>query len=487
MFRDFNIKPLVAAMAAASLLSACGGGGGGSDDTPSTANPSQGTGSNNPGTNNPGTNNPGNNNPGGTTLYAMSCAEGAGWQCSGSTARDSQHGVVVTDSSVQVFARSTSDLADPIVDKTTPTGMQLFDPEAGQQPLADVRVQKSESTGLASRVSLLLSGLGINWGTTERPQIIETFSTQQGRVTLVNGVPTLSTLVPSSNTEFYNFVTLGRGATQANYANNVYYAGSSSCTLQGATNCETKGLETGTGGDWFGNETGRIPSWFGGTRLHNDGDIHAGDGVPGATTSGVPFPGSKGYRSLDSWNYQYANLSSWVSQDTVEMAEWTGGSGTDEHNTARRGVVAFGAVTPAAQVPTTGTATYSGVVYGYYATNAATDPDVVLGRATLTVNYATRAVNVTFSNVSYYTENGAAVPLLAFDTTANVSSDSSRANYLNAQLTGDRTGGLGARFFGPVISTGTSGAGPAEIGGAMRFTVGTGGAAFIGGFIARKD
>jgi hypothetical protein len=511
MFREFKIKPLVAAMAAASLLTACGGGGGGDNGSGSGTNLNPGTssqGGSNPsqggstpdqggGTPNQGGTTPDQNGGGSTpgtpapdTTMLMTCADGAGVQCSGSTALKTENEVLLTSSGVQVIARSTSDLAVPIVDKTTPTGMALFD-----QGLADVRVRKDE-TGKVTASSLLLSGLDMSWdGVKDRPQIIETFSTQPGHTQLsAAGAVVRGDLPAHSDTAFYNFATLGKDATQANYANNIYFPRSDASRCEPApvppATCpatETKGIENNQG-DWRA-EGGRLPDWFGASRIHNDGDIHAGDNVADATGPGVPFPGTKGYRGIDGWSYSYGNLSLWQTQDTVKMAEWTGAAGTDEHNTMRRGAIAFGAVTDPTLVPTAGSSTYTGIVYGYYATSGATDPDVVRGKATVTVDYATRNVTVTFSDVIKYDATGDAVPLLNFSTSATLgAAGSTSANYLSgAVASGTFTGGLSGRAFGPIVSTGASGAGPAEIGGALRFKSGVGGATVIAGFIGRKD
>ena len=90
--------------------------------------------------------------------------------------------------------------------------------------LADVRV-KRDAAGQTTAVTLLLSKFGISWdGTTERPLIIETFETKQGRVQLNSaGIATLLALPPPTDINFYNYATKGAAGTQANYANNVYF------------------------------------------------------------------------------------------------------------------------------------------------------------------------------------------------------------------------------------------------------------------------
>lgn len=498
MFRDFNIKPLVAAMIAASILSACGGGGGGGGsenppaNQPSTGNTggTGGDGSTGGGDGGTGGGDGGTGGDGGGTptvdpqRTTMNCAEGAGFQCSGETVLLTEGGVSLTNSGVQVVARSTSDELAVNPSSTTPTGMRLFD-----QGKADIRLGKNDG-GQASAITMLLSDLGIRWGKDEeaqRPLIIETFSRQQGRVQLVNGVAQLGALPPSSDTAFYDFLTLGANGTQANYANNVYFPKDAStvCSAETLTpGCETTGLRSRPG-PWRTEGDGNQPDNFAASRLHNDGDIHAGDGVEGATGNGLPETGSKGYRSVDGWNYTYANLSTWISQDTVKMVEWAQGPGTDEHNTLRRGVVTFGDVTDPAAVPTTGSASYSGIVYGYYGTGGTVDPEPVYGNATATVDFATRIVTVTFSGVQIFNASETPVPSLNFSTAATGGTEKF-ANYSTGPATsGNFTGQLSARYFGPV-SAGGSGTAPAELGGALRLGNAAGGA-FIGGFIARKD
>lgn len=485
---EFKIKPLVAALIAASVLTACGGGGGDGGGT-DTLNPGGGT--NQPAPNNPGdtggnnpppdTNNPPPGDSNQASRMTMVCPEGGEVQCSGENIIATENGVILTNSGVQVIGRSTSDI-DPATNTTptTATGLGLT-----TDGLAEIRMNKAGDATSGAAPLMLLSDLGISWdGTNERPRIIESFLTRQGRVELVNNLLDVKALPASSDTSFYNFATLRTNATQANYANNVYYP---RCA-DGSTTCANPETET-TGvqqraGTW--RTGGADPDWVGASRLHNDGDVHAGDGVEAGTPGGVPFPGSKGYRSFDTWAFAHANLTSWASQDTVQMAEWTGGDGNAEHNTLRRGVVAYGDVTPPAQVPKTGSASYSGIFYGWYGTNPAGQPDVFRGVATVTVDFATRNVNIAFSDVNMYDASGQPLPL-AFETTATMgAADTSRANYMTGPITGAFTGGLSARYFGEVVSTGSSGAGPAEIGGALRFTTTTGGTV-IGGFIGRKN
>lgn len=428
----------------------------------------------------------------GGASMTMSCVDGPNYQCSGGTAVRTENGVTLTSSGVQVRARSTSDLATPNPIKTNALGIAPLN-----EGLAEVRLAK-EATGNVSAAALLLSNLGLSWdGRTERPQIVEGFRAQQGRTQLApNGALSFGALPPSSDLSFYNFATLGTSATQANYANNAYFprAEPSRCdaSVSPCPTVETAGIGNALG-DWRAG--GLTPDSAGVIRLHEDGDIHAGNGnpgaggavtyLPGATGPGVPFPGAKGYRQVFNWGYQHANLSTWLTQDTVLLADW--GATGEEHNKNRRGAVAFGNVTDPAAVPASGTASYSGIVYGWRGTSAAIDPSVFRGAATVTVDFATRRVNVSFNNVSTFDAAGTYISMPSYVPAAAGASGSNVANYFTGDVsTTSFTGGLSGRFFGPV-ATSAAGVGPAEIAGTLTLTNAATGTTMIGGFIGRKQ
>lgn len=504
-----SIKPMALALIAAGILSACGGGGGGdpavSDSNTNTPGGTTNPGTTDPGTTNPGTTNPGTTNPGTTTppggttttipapvdtsaSMVMSCVDGAGFQCSGETIIRADNGVGLTSSGVQVFGTSTNDLAIPIVDKTKAVGFAL--PPDSLSGVAEVRLAKT-GTGTVTRAALLLDDFGLTWdGKVKRPQIVETFLTTQGRIVL-NGkaLPAAPlALPPSSDLTFYNYASNGTTVTgtQANYANNAYFprANPSRCPVgDPCPTIESSGI-TNNVSDW--RTGGSIIDWMDVTRLHEDGDVHAGDGLPDATGPGVPFPGSKGYRNLANWGYNYVNLGTWLSQDTVLIEEWA--KQGNEHNKNRRGVVSFGDVTPPMDVPATGTATYTGIVYGWYAATRENDPTVFRGDATVTVDFATRKVTLTFTNTNTYDSAATPVPVSFTSTAWTGAASTNVANYMTGPVDASGLkGGLSGRYFGPVVTTGTSGAGPAEIGGAFRLSNATTNAAFIGGFIGRKQ
>lgn len=501
----FNIKPLCTALIAAAVLTACGGGGGDSTsaaqpDTSSGGTPSTGT----PSTGTPSTGTPSTGTPStGTTPTSpgtvagsttMICADGAGFQCSGGGIIRTDNGIGLSSSGVQVYGKSTSDLAANNTMKTSASGFALEDGSG----VAEMRVAK-DAAGNVTSAALLLSNLGLSWdGRTERPPIIETFRTAMSRTQLnTGGALAFSTLPDPSDLNFYDFATRGTSGTQANYANNAYFPrpnNPSRCPAD-VTPCpsvESSGLQN-QAGDW--RTGGTIPDWASVGRLHEDGDIHAGNGTPGpngtvtilsgGTGVGVPFPGSKGYRNFSNWGLQYANLGTWVSQDTVLIEEWANLG--NEHNKNRRGILAFGDVTAPASVPTAGTATYTGIAYGWYGSGTLTEPPVFRGTATVTVNFATRQATVSVQSTSTFDAAGTPVPATFTATTALGAAGANVANYLTGTVTnGTLSGGVGGRLFGPVVATGSSGTGPAEIAGAFRMSAASG-AAVIGGFIGRKQ
>ncbi len=469
--RHSHLNALAFAVCSASVLTACGGGGGGGEAAgarPPAPAPAP--------------------VPGPMT---MSCVDGPSYQCSGSTLIRSDNGVALTSSGVQAYGRSTSDLATPNPSKTTAFGFAL-----ASGGLAELRLSK-DANGVVSAPALLLSNLGLSWDRrTERPLIIETFRTTQGRTVLnASGALTEVALPPPTDLSFYDVALRGMNGTQANYANNRYFPRStpSRCPA-GMTPCPT--TETAgpshAAGTW--RTGGPLPDVTSGNRVNSDGDVHAGNAQPAANGSprflpggdgpGVPFPGTKGYRNLVAWSLQHGNLGTWTSEDTVEIHEW---GGIDEHTKNRRGVVAFGAVTDPKLVPSTGSATYNGFVHGYYAANGTADPSVLRGTAIVTVNFTTRMAIVTIQN-TVVEGTSTALPVALNAVTAMGTVGGNETNYMTGAVdNGTLRGGLSARFFGPIAATGTSGTGPAEIGGVFSLSNTTTNAAAVAGFIARKQ
>ncbi|MBL8287839.1 MAG: putative Ig domain-containing protein [Rubrivivax sp.] len=404
----------------------------------------------------------------------MACADGAGWQCSGQTVLRTDRGVALTRSGVQAYGRSTSDRG-----ATNPNRATAFGLAVASGGVAEIRVRKDGNAAPVD-AAVLLSDLDIFWsGQQNRPQIIETFNPTAGRVFLEgSGALGGGGLPPSSDLDYYDFARLGTAGTRENYANNRYFprAAAPRCVPGGwCSTYETTGLQFG-GGSW--RSGGSDPDRITGMRNHEDGDVHAGNGLPdgngnptllpGASGFGVPMPGSKGYRTLDHWSYRYGNLASWFTEDTVSIAEW---GGINEHNKNRRGFVAFGDTTDPAAVPGSGTATYFGIVRLRYTANGSSDPALYSGQATVVVNFASRTVTVSIQ--------GTPVDMTATATLAS----GANANYLQGPAaSGGLSGGLGGRLFGPMTGGG-AGSAPAEIGGAFSLT--NGNAAVVGGFIAR--
>jgi hypothetical protein len=427
------------------------------------------------------------------TGMLMSCADGAGVQCSGNTILATENGVALTSSGVQVSGKSTNDLAAKI--ENTGLAKGLVQTTVGT---AEVRVFKN-ATGTASAPALLLDKFGISWdGVTDRPQILETFATEKGRVALdATGKIIRGPLPDASEISFYDFAVKGRNATQYRYANNTYFprdlvAYPVRCPIANPA-CRTTGTDGWKlqNGNWRSGGTEPDSGFV--FRLHEDGNLYAGDGLPnpdgsrkplpGGDGFGVSFPGFKGYRVLENWGMQYGSLATWFTQDTVNIAEFAGGS--SEHNKSRRGAVAFGDVTSPAMVPNAGTATYGGTAYGWYAANATDEAVFFKGAVTITVNFAAHTAVVTIQNTLTLDQAQTSVPATLSSTIAWAPGPS--GNYLTGAVAtnGNLTGGASARYFGPVIADG-SGNGPAEAGGTYVLSNAATGQTVIAGFIARK-
>lgn len=418
----------------------------------------------------------------------MNCVDGGTVECTGNTILQTDNGIAVTASSVQTYGVSTNDLAIP-----NPAPAQAYGLKPDSGGLAEVRIRRNDSGGVDS-VALLLSKFGISWdGTRERPLTIETFETRMGRTVLdENGKISFITLPPSTDLNFYDYARKGAAGTQANYANNTYFPRSEPvrCPVD-YPNCptvETTGLRQETG-NW--KTGGSTPDSLSASRLHSDGATQAGWGedatgqlvlLSSADGPGVSYPGFKGFRNYLNWNYNYANLGGWITQDTVMINEW---GGADEHNKMRRGIVAFGPVTDPALVPTTGTARYSGVLRGWFGYDGINDVYPIVGNVIMTVDFATRSVTVQITNTRIDEGTMDAVPVAL--TAGSTIGSGNFTNYFNGIAdNGTMRGGIGARFFGPVTSGGSATA-PAEIGGSLSIQNASTGMVAIAGFILRKE
>ncbi len=421
-------------------------------------------------------------------LMTMNCVDGAGWQCSGAQQLRTDNGVTVTNSGVQAYGRSTSDLVPGNANPTTATGLE---PASGGT--VEMRFKRNIPGDYAvTRAGMIMTNLGITWdGTNPRPPAIEVFDPTKG-VTKLNvdgSLSWLNTLPDASDMAYFNWQGLGLNATQANYANNRYFPRTEPVICPpGVATCastETTGI-TYLGGAFRAG--GTDPDRTTATRLHSDGDIKAG--VPPGPPGGVPFAGNKGIRGLVAFSFDYANIGTWATEETVLVDEWAGPG--QEHTTNRRGVVAFGEATPPAQVPEAGGVDYAGVVYGWYFSGSG--PDLVYYRATATVsvNLDSRQVAIRISNASQDGNSTITVPLAAEVTTGLGAKGSNVANYFTGAGSTSSgadamTGGIGGRFFGPVAAGRSGNVGPAEIAGSFSLLNSTTKASTVGGFIARRQ
>ncbi len=413
----------------------------------------------------------------------MVCPGGPNVQCSGGTILRSDNGIALTASGVQTYGISTNDLQTPNPDTTHAYGLL---PASGG--IVEVRSQRNDS-GQLSGVALLLSKMGLSWdGKTERPQVIDTFSTLQGRVQMdAKGLITLIPLPPPTDLNFYDYAKKGTAATQANYANNIYFPRSEPVRCPSnypdCPQIESPPMQI-TSGDW--RTGGDLPDSLSAMHLHEDGATQAGFGLdasgnqillPAADGIGVSYPGFKGYRDYSQWSYAYANIARWVTQDTVMINEW---GGNNEHNKMRRGAIAFGQVSDPTKIPATGTATYRGRLHGWFVYDPSQEPYPLAGDVEIVVDFAAHNAELRFINARIDEGTSPAVPVNV-STTIQIGS-SSLANYLNGTASnGSISGGIGARFFGPV-----AGGGPAEIGGSFSLQGTATDPVAIGSFLLKK-
>ena len=416
----------------------------------------------------------------------VDCPE-VGMQCSGGSIIRIDNGIAVTTSGVQTYAISTNDLLQPNPAPGSAYGLQ---PATGG--LADLRV-KRDTNGQTATVTLLLSRLGLSWdGINERPLIIETFEKNQGRVQLNSaGIATLSALPPPTNVNFYDYATLGTAATQANYANNIYFPRNEPIRCPASDpNCpasETDGVHTQVG-NW--RTGGSNPDNVWATRLHEDGAVQAGYGIdatgrlillPTANGVGVPYPGFKGYRDYHQWSYASANLGSWVTQDSVLITEW---NGNNEHNKMRRGFVAFGDTTDVSTLPSSGVVRYTGNLHGWFTYDKNLESQVIVGQVEANVDFSTRIVTLTFSGTRVNDSSLTAVPV-SLTSTLNLGA-AEFGNYFSGIASNTTlSGGTSGRFYG-AVGAGSSGTGPAEIAAIFQLHgVGTGPVS-IGGVLLKR-
>ncbi len=405
---------------------------------------------------------------------ASGCPAGVS-ACSGDAETGRIGTLRLTASGIQVAAASTNDLlATPRhrgAEAQIAYGLAPF-----EKGLAGLRVARAPD-GAVTAVNLLLSGLGLSWdGARERPSIVETFGLARGRIQAnASGMATLATLPAASDNAFWNISPANRNGTQANYANNIYFAREplTSHCLDADAAClaaARNGLRLRRG-NW--RSGGIMPDQVEGTRLHEDGASQAPDAIP--------FAGFKGYRNLWSWNYRYAHLAGWVTQDTVEIIEW---GGDDEHNKARRGIVAFGEPTAPNTIAHSGSANYTGLAHGWYSPDGAIEPYPIAADVEVQVDFAARTARLRLSNLRVDEDQNPSPQFIG--DSSNTLAFGAGNTVGGAVSHGSAAGHMGARFFGPV-----SNGAPAEIAGAFSLRGGastsiTGTIFGLGGFIARR-
>ena len=426
------------------------------------------------------------NNPASSTL--MSCIGGSIVQCTGDHILKSENGVSLTAYGVQAYGISTNDLQQP-----NPTPAQAYGLAPGSGGMAEVRVRRDG--GSIVSVALLLSKMGLSWdGKNERPLAIETFETRAGRTELNGkGEITFSALPAPTDLDFYDYGKKGALGTQAHYANNTYFPRTEPVRCPSSNpDCpkvESNGLKI-ENGDW--KTGGTLPDKLVASRLHSDGATQAGWGVdanggltllPSADGPGVSYPGFKGFRNYQQWSYAYANVGGWITQDTVLINEWGGGN---EHNKMRRGVVAFGTVTDPAKIPAAGKVTYSGALRGWFSYDSSQDSYPVFGDVQIEVDFSKRIASITISGTRL-DEAGItdAVPV-SLSASLPVGSGTYANTFTGPVDSGTLQGGLGARFFGPLVGSGSN-SGPAEIGGSITMRNPVNGMMALASILLRKQ
>lgn len=387
--------------------------------------------------------------------------------CSGGVIGSPVGPIRLTSNGLQTIAASTSDLAPDNANKTEAFGLQPT-----TQGFADIRVLRDADANIRA-VDLLLSDLNLFWdGKFDRPSIIENFGITRGRVQLgTQGMSTMTTL-PVQDDPFWDNNAVTYTGTQNHYANNHYFERAAPSCPDGDAACvgaASNGLQL-TRGDWKAG--GLQPNQIDAIRLHEDGATQGPDKIP--------YAGFKGYRDIWNWNYQYANVSGWITKDTINIQEWGGGG---EHNKERRGTIAFGELTPVKAIPASGTATYRGYARGWYSPDGLTEVFPIAADVLVTVDFVRKqaAVQLLALRIDEQLppEVDPAIKLAA--SSSNTLPFGMPANTAIGAIThGDADGYAGLRFYGP-----TSNGAPPEIAGSFSIKGSTGIAA-IGGFIGRR-
>jgi len=175
----------------------------------------------------------------------------------------------------------------------------------------------------------------------------------------------------------------------------------------------------------------------------------------------------------------------WSTQDRVNMPTW-GGSRDDKKLIS--GTAAFGTVSIPDRIPVTGTAIYSGNVYGWLSYDHTGSSVPFFGNASVTVNFANNTAEFVFSKTRLIEKDDSDIFLPPVQTTLSLDRQKFR-NYLTGRLDfASMQGGIGARFFGP-ITTGGSGIAPVEMAGSFNMQCAQASDCFVlvGGFLLKKQ
>lgn len=416
--------------------------------------------------------------------------------CSGSSILQIDHGIAVTASGVQTYGVSTSYIS-ATADPNNPVGLKL-----ASGGTLEVRTSRGKNS-MPSSAALILSNMGLSWdGKTERPPIIETFSTSQKRLELSsNGLLLNKDVPPPDDLRFYDFGQFGVAATQNHYANNIYFPRPEgvTCNEKKASSCrssESPPLSV-EAGDW--RTGGNKPDKLVASHYHLDGAIEVGSDISPRSSNvlansisidnsnilGGLIPGAQGSRQYQQWSYGWSNLGVWNTQDRVNMQVW---GGSQDFQKLISGTVAFGSLSLPERIPQSGTAVYSGNVYGWLSYDYAGSTVPFFANANVTVNFANNNVEFAMSKTRLLENDYTDIYLDPIQATLSIDRQKLQ-NYVSGRLDyADMQGWVGARFFGPITTDG-SGIAPVEMAGSFNMQCGQFDACpvLVGGFLLKKQ
>jgi hypothetical protein len=161
----------------------------------------------------------------------------------------------------------------------------------------------------------------------------------------------------------------------------------------------------------------------------------------------------------------------------VTYGVWNSTAGSNRGITL--GTFVFGVQTPAGDMPTTGSATYTGLTAGTL--NLSDTLFNVAGDMSMAVNFGTGSVTGAFTNMAREDlQSGAVSAWRDFTTTGSIASGTNTFAGTAASNDTALTGTFNGAFFGPV-SNGT----PPEIGGGWKLS-GAGGETAVGAFVGKR-